>query len=109
MTPHLIPIYGSCVLAIAILGVFAAHNRKTGWKSRPGKFAQFLSSYYDDSNMTGEMTRTEHAGVFARTPLSASEVVVFSNELIRLREALGTAGNAPAVESAQSRRVFAIK
>jgi hypothetical protein len=109
MTPHFIPIYGSSILAIGVLALFAGHNRKTGWKRQRGKFAQWLNEFYEGAYVDGVASEsvfreTSRPVVTAWTPLTDSEVIGFSQQLIKLRSSLGAAGTSPVFEAPRATR-----
>lgn len=113
MTPEFLPIYCSSILTVGSLALFARSNKKNGWQKQRGKAANWLRNYYRDGHE--EDTRLEPAievreqEIPAWTPVSASEAISFSAQLIKMRTALGSAGNAPSVETEQIDHEFAHK
>jgi hypothetical protein len=104
MTPHFIPIYASSILAVGTLALFARHNRKTGWTKQSGKLALWLKAFYegayaDRTVLASAPRETSQPAIPNWTPLTDSDVLGFSRELISLRSSLGTAGNAPVLEA----------
>ncbi|MCU1263681.1 MAG: hypothetical protein JWO80_6566 [Bryobacterales bacterium] len=98
MTPHLIPIYISSVVAIGVLALFARHNRKTGWKKQSGAFAQSVSDFYRSAYVeepVREEVSLQAPAIPSWAPLGAPEAASFSAQLVNLRASLGTAGTAP--------------
>jgi hypothetical protein len=101
MTPHLIPIYISSVVAIGVLALFARHNRKTGWKKQPGAFAQSVSDFYrsayveEPAREEVPLQEVQAPAIPSWAPLAAPEAASFSAQLVNLRASLGTAGTAP--------------
>lgn len=105
MTPHFIPIYGSAILAICTLALFASHNRKTGWKKQKSRFAQRVNAFYEGAYVEGSTAesafREPSTVIPILNPFTAAQVTDFSQQLIKLRASLGTAGKAPDFETAR--------
>lgn len=85
MTSEWIPIYAGATSLIALMVAFSAHNRKIGWKRSRPTLIEALNDLYADLGVA-DATQSAAAPVTLRPAVSD---VDFSNQLLKLRGALG--------------------
>jgi len=82
-------IYLSAGMAISILGLFAAHNHRTGWKKTRTNLAEALDDLYADFGLSSEAPISQMNEVAAPSRSNAPvDARGFSLQLINLDKAL---------------------
>jgi hypothetical protein len=84
-------LYVASGLVIGLLIAFAAHNRKVGWKRSRATLAEALDDLYADLGLSVKLVETErHHVVTTRREDVSVDPTDFSDQLIRLKRALGS-------------------
>lgn len=97
MTSLTIWLYASSGAVIGLLSVFAIHNQRVGWKKSRTTLAEALNDFYSDLGLGVEQSHeTERAHIITARRVEAHvDPIDFSDQLIRLTEALGGAAVKP--------------
>lgn len=92
-------LYVASGLVIGLLTAFAAHNRKVGWKKSRTSLAEALDDLYADLGLSVEPVEEERRHlVTAQRRVELVDPNDFSDQLIRLKLALGASASTGANE-----------
>jgi hypothetical protein len=97
-------LYISSGVVIGLLVAFAKHNRKVGWKKSRTTLSEALDDFYADLGFSVRAPEPERSYIVTSRPAEPVDQGDFSDQLIRLKNALGDAATVTQPEVEEKKR-----